>query len=147
MSDPKLSLAREWLAKSKGDLDSARKLAAEPDPILETAIYHCQQAAEKALKGLLVLRDQPFDKVHDVRPLISQASALQARFAGLMPEAELLTPYATLYRYPSEVPPPTTDKFEKAHAAAEKIIRFVLSLHPELDPTNQVAPTASQQTP
>ena len=47
MEDPKLSLSREWLLKAKHDLDSACKLAAGNDPILDTAIYHCQQAAEK----------------------------------------------------------------------------------------------------
>ena len=134
MSDPRLSLAREWLVKARNDLESARKLAAEPNPILDTAIYHCQQAAEKAVKGFLVLRDQPFDKVHDIRPLINQAGALHAELADLISEAELLTPYATLFRYPSETPEPASDEFEKALQAAEKIYRVVLSLHPELDP-------------
>lgn len=134
MSDPTLSLAREWLVKARDDLDSARKLAAQPDPIFETAIYHCQQAAEKALKGLLVFRDQDFDKVHDIRPLIVQAGALHPELAGLLPEAELLTPYATLYRYPSEAPRPVTEEFEKALQAAEKVYRAVLSVLPQLDP-------------
>ena len=54
--------------------------------------------------------------------------------AGLLPEAELLTPYATLFRYPSEAPGPVTDEFDKALQAAERVYRAVLSVLPELDP-------------
>jgi HEPN domain-containing protein len=41
---------RAWLIKAKRDLDSAVRLAADVEPYLDTAIYHCQQAGEKAVK-------------------------------------------------------------------------------------------------
>ena len=78
MDQPRLSLAREWLRKARHDLDSARKLAADPDPLLDTAIYHCQQAAEKSIKGLLVLQDQRFEKTHDLRLLVTRAAVMAA---------------------------------------------------------------------
>jgi len=59
MDEAKRELVAGWLAKARHDLDSARKLAAGDEPIFDTAIYHCQQAAEKPLKGLLVHCDQP----------------------------------------------------------------------------------------
>ena len=43
-----------WLDIAEDDLGSARKLAAPPDPHWKAAVYHCQQAAEKAIKALLV---------------------------------------------------------------------------------------------
>lgn len=46
-------LARNWLIKAQHDLAAARKLCADPDPYLDVAIYHCQQAAEKTVKGFL----------------------------------------------------------------------------------------------
>lgn len=52
MDDAKRDLVRAWLLRA--DLASARKLAAGADPLLDTAIYHCQQAAEKTLEALLV---------------------------------------------------------------------------------------------
>ena len=43
-----------WFEKARKDLRCAQiDLAADP-PAPEDALYHCQQAAEKALKGLLV---------------------------------------------------------------------------------------------
>lgn len=132
MDEARLSLAREWLWKAKRDLPSARKLADGPDPLLDTAIYHCQQAAEKAAKGFLVFRDERFDKTHDVRLIITQASALEQGFARLLDEADLLTPYATVHRYPDEVLEPTSDEFERAFQAGRSIYRFVLSVQPEL---------------
>lgn len=49
MDDPKIELVQSWLTKARNDLGSARRLASDPDPYLDIAIYHCQQAAEKAL--------------------------------------------------------------------------------------------------
>ena len=51
MSDAKLQMAREWIIKAKHDLDSARKLVSGDNPIWDTAVYHCQQAGEKSIKG------------------------------------------------------------------------------------------------
>ena len=44
---------RAWLSKAEADLRGATvDLAADP-PLLEDALFHCQQAAEKALKAFL----------------------------------------------------------------------------------------------
>jgi HEPN domain-containing protein len=42
-----------WLRKAEGDLRAAAvDLGADP-PLVDDALFHCQQAVEKALKGLL----------------------------------------------------------------------------------------------
>lgn len=51
--DAKLSLARKWVIKARRDLLSAKKLVRGKDPYFDTAIYHCQQSAEKVIKGWL----------------------------------------------------------------------------------------------
>ena len=48
---------QSWLDIAEDDLASAQKLAAPPSPHWKTAVYHCQQAAEKAIKALLVQHD------------------------------------------------------------------------------------------
>jgi HEPN domain-containing protein len=52
------SYAKEWLEYAEIDLSSAEFLLAMYP--LPTAIicYHCQQSAEKCLKGLLVIKNQ-----------------------------------------------------------------------------------------
>ncbi|MEW5986439.1 MAG: HEPN domain-containing protein [Chloroflexota bacterium] len=62
----KLKLVRNWLVKAQHDLASAQKLAEGSDPYLDVAIYHRQQAAEKAIKGFLVFQDRPLAKTHDL---------------------------------------------------------------------------------
>jgi len=75
-------LVQTWLVKAQHDLASARKLSAGPDPYLDVAIYHCQQAAEKAVKGFLVFHDQPFEKTHDVEVLVELARRYEPAFSA-----------------------------------------------------------------
>lgn len=47
--------ADEWITKAEEDLAAARRLL-QDDPLPTPAAFHCQQAAEKALKAFLVAR-------------------------------------------------------------------------------------------
>jgi HEPN domain-containing protein len=66
--------------KARRDLLSAKRLSHGKDPYLDTAIYHCQQSVEKAVKGWLVYNDQSFGKTHDLRLLMTQASEVEPKF-------------------------------------------------------------------
>lgn len=123
-------LVISWLTKAKHDLGTARKIAAGPEPYLDTAIYHCQQVAEKVLKGYLAFHNRPVEKTHDLRLLVAQANALEAQFTLWFDVADLLTPYATAYRYPGDVMEPDRAEFDLAFHAAEQLYNFVLSQLP-----------------
>jgi HEPN domain-containing protein len=112
-------------------LASAQRLASGPDPILDTAIYHCQQAAEKALKGFLAFRDHPLEKTHDVRLLVTRASKYTHGFVAWEEAGEILTPYATAYRYPADPIEPDAELYQEAEEAARGVVEYVLSLLPE----------------
>lgn len=126
----KLELVQNWLIKAQHDLAAARKLATEPDPYLDVAIYHCQQAAEKAVKGFLVFHDQSFERTHDVEVLVALALRYEAGFSAWREAAVRLTPYATEFRYPSSLLEPSRDEFEQAVEAASELYAFILSLLP-----------------
>ena len=128
--DAKRSLVRNWLKKARRDLLSAKRLTRGKDPYLDTAIYHCQQTVEKAVKGWLVYHDQSFEKTHDLRLLVTLASEIEPKFAEWFDVAEQVSPYATAYRYPGEVLEPTRDEFNQAFLAASKFYDFVCSLLP-----------------
>jgi HEPN domain-containing protein len=130
MDEAKRDLVKAWLIKAQHDLAAARMLSVEPESYLDTAIYHCQQAAEKAIKAFLVFHDQRFDKTHDLRPLIGLAQPLDARFSNFLLAAELLTPYAAMFRYPGDFLEPTREQFDEALSAADNVWRFVLSVLP-----------------
>lgn len=131
MDEARRRLVQGWLIKAQHDLATARKLAQDPGPLLDTAIYHCQQAAEKAVKGFLACHDQTVVKTHDVRFLVNQALAFEPGFEEWLEAAECVTPYATAYRYPDEVLEPEKGEFETARAAASGLVAFVLRVLPE----------------
>ncbi len=130
MDDPKNTLVKNWLIKAKHDLESAYKLASGDDPYLDTAIYHCQQAVEKAIKAILVYNDQRFEKTHDLTILLESAQNYESNLKGLQDIAELLTPYATEFRYPGELIVPSHNEFEGAFEAASKLVSIVFSVLP-----------------
>lgn len=66
MYEAKRQLVQSWLIKTQHDLASADVLSQSNLPLLDTAIYHCQQAAEKSVKGFLVYCDHELERVHDV---------------------------------------------------------------------------------
>lgn len=134
MLPERLLLARRWLRKARRDLDSAKKLARDTEPYFDTAIYHCQQAAEKAIKGFLAFREVRFEKTHDIRWLIAQAATLEPAFDDLRDEADLLTPYSVAYRYPDEEMEPNSTEFRAALDASERVCQFVVAVQPELAP-------------
>jgi len=56
--------ARAWFQKAANDLRGADiDLTAVP-PLIEDALFHCQQAVEKAMKGYLAAHDRTFKKKH-----------------------------------------------------------------------------------
>ncbi|HQU37853.1 MAG TPA: HEPN domain-containing protein [Anaerolineales bacterium] len=116
--------------KARRDLLSAKKLARGKDSYLDTAIYHCQQTAEKVIKGWLVYHDLSFEKTHDLRLLVTLASEVEPKFTSWFDVAEQVSPYATAYRYPGETLEPTENEYQKAYKAASEFYQFVCSLLP-----------------
>ncbi|HHH20017.1 MAG TPA: HEPN domain-containing protein [Campylobacterales bacterium] len=114
-----------WLHKAESDLKSAQKLLAGDDPIMDTAIYHTQQCAEKALKGYLAFQKQPIKKSHDIELLVELCSQFDNEFESLYDLSENLTPYATAFRYPDIYLEPDYDEVYEAIEMAREILVFV----------------------
>jgi HEPN domain-containing protein len=123
MDEAKRHEIRQWLIKAEHDLRSARRLLGDTPPLLDTAAYHCQQTAEKALKAFLTLHDIPFPKTHLLLPLVERCTKAAPGFADFQEAAESLTPFATAFRYPGDV----LDGIE----LAELVFNVVLSRIPE----------------
>ncbi|MBS3967102.1 MAG: HEPN domain-containing protein [Truepera sp.] len=131
MAEAKSEIVRQWLTRAERDLGSAERLAAGSAPYLDTAVYHCQQAGEKAVKGFLAFAEHELEKTHDVERLVKLAEAYEPAFQHHRSAARLLTPYATRFRYISEALEPSRDEFNEAFKAAEGLYHFTLSLLPE----------------
>ena len=132
MDDTRRELVRSWLTKAASDLRSARLLGAAEEAPLDTAIYHCQQTAEKAVKAFLVHSGITPEKTHDIRKLTLEAIAHEPRFNELMDMAAALTPYAWEFRYPDDLSEtyPTREEFDEALQHTQAIYDFVVNLLP-----------------
>ena len=114
-----------WMYKANNDLKSALKLLEGDDPIVDTAIYHTQQCAEKALKGYLAFKREPLKKTHDIELLVEICCAIDGEFERLYEYSENLTPYATAFRYPDIYLEPDYDEVHEAIGMAREILDFV----------------------
>ena len=131
MNEAKRAEIQKWLIKSQHDLGSARRLMEGDEPYLDTGVYHCQQAAEKALKAFLTYHDIVFEKTHDLRVLLEQSISVEPAFEQWREVAEELTPYAVQFRYPGDVLEPERSEAERALQHAQAFVGFILRLLPE----------------
>jgi HEPN domain-containing protein len=133
------ALSRAWFLKALSDLETARQIGGLPEGHLDAGIYHCQQTAEKALKGFLAFHGKPFEKIHDLGKLTEQAAGINPEFAKYENMADSLTPYSVAYRYPDEQGflEPARKEFDEALNNAQTIYDFILKLVPqEARPSN-----------
>ncbi|MGH7388913.1 MAG: HEPN domain-containing protein [Candidatus Rokuibacteriota bacterium] len=127
-------LAAGWLAKADEDLGVAEVVLEGRLPTYGAVRFHAQQAAEKALKALLVRHQIPFGRTHDLGELLQLAEPHEPGIAEVLAEAEALTPYAVRDRYPTSDPPVPREDASSHLTTARKTVGHVRSvLKPYLD--------------
>ena len=132
MADEAAAEAKAWMVKAWRDLETARRAATGAPPFYDVAVYHCQQAAEKAVKAFLVRHGKPFEKTHDIEVLVDLACEVNPKFGGLADAADALTPYATRFRYPNATfaVEPQPAEYDEALQNAKAVYEFVLDQLP-----------------
>ena len=95
---------KEWVRFADMDVLSANHLneIQHPKP-LEIICYHCQQAAEKMLKALVIAYDGELQKTHDLGLLTDQLSEFITFSDNILNAADELTPYGVKIRYPQDL--------------------------------------------
>ena len=117
-------LTREWVRKAEADYRLALKIARGNEPFPDQQCFHCQQAAEKALKAWLTSRDIVFPKTHSLEDIVRLCIPSASGFSQFQHHAEELTPLAMAYRYPGYVSVPGLQLASRALALAEEICDF-----------------------
>lgn len=103
----------------------ARARQTHPDVYLEDLCFDAQQAAEKALKGLLIHLEVSVPHTHDLAKLITLVQKRRGEVPGSVKEAAILTDYAVSARYPGTGEPVTEDEHEQAVVIAQHILEWV----------------------
>ena len=121
--------AQEWLEKASHDLQAAHLL--QKARLYDIALFHCQQAAEKAVKGFLTYHDKVFDKDHNIPKHLTKAAAIDSSFELWKEAARILSKYAVLPRYPDALLEISAKSCRTAYGYAKDIYSHSLSVLPK----------------
>lgn len=122
---------REWLARAADDLREAEHDLTAAPPLARGAVFHSQQAAEKAFKAFLATHERPFSRTHDLDQLGIAVVALDSTLADVVDRAKDLTPYAWRFRYPGAPLAPAEEEVREALTLARAVYEAVLARLPE----------------
>ncbi len=128
---PDWDLVRQWLERSKADLDGAEVALAGDPLITEHVCFHGQQAVEKALKAFLVYHEVEFAWTHQIGFLLELCVKLDNAFARFVTLAVPLTEYSVGFRYPFCGQLPSLEQAHVALETARKVFQFVADRLPQ----------------
>ena len=114
---------REWLNRARSSLVIAKNRV--PEAYLEDLCFQAQQAAEKAIKALMIMRGIDFPYVHDVAHLLSLLKEAGEAIPDGVGRARKLTRFATTTRYPAPGRAVTEQQYAEAIEAAEAVVRWI----------------------
>lgn len=110
----------EWLRRARSNLLRAQSKI--EGVYLEDLCFDAQQAAEKAIKAVLISRSIYFPYIHDLAELI----AILQRSGYYVPDeilqAARLTRFAVATRYPGVIEDVTDSEYMEALAIASKVV-------------------------
>ena len=136
-----------WIRSARGDLASAESLARHRDEgtSAAAAAFHAQQAAEKALKALLLHHAIAFPARHDLSLLVTRLP-----YEAFEDAVADLTKYAVEQRYPASAQDPmeltadvTWSEVDGAVDTAREVLRAVEDRVSE--PTTPVRPLGAPE--
>ncbi|MEK7256578.1 MAG: HEPN domain-containing protein, partial [Bacteroidota bacterium] len=116
---------KEWFKVAQEDLSSAEFLRNKEPVPLEIICYHCQQSAEKMLKGYLAFQGEAIRKTHDLVLLNRICQSYDASFQNITNDCLNLTDYGVNVRYPFSMEIEEADMVA-AIQSARQIENFVL---------------------
>jgi HEPN domain-containing protein len=123
---------RRWFQQAQADLEVVRTLRTAGHHA--TACFHSQQAAEKALKGVLYSQGARVVLGHSVQQLAQQCETHDSTFADIDAEASLLDQFYIPTRYPTGLPSPavpsetyTSSEAEAVQEAAKRVLQIVIN--------------------
>ena len=125
---PILGSPQEWLAHAKSDVNLARLAKDHEEIFPEQVCFHAQQAAEKALKAVLLHCQIPFPLIHDIEEILEIAAQNGLSLSPDISEAGSLTPYAVEARYPGYEEEITPVQVEEAIHLAEQVVAWAAEI-------------------
>jgi len=115
---------REWLNRARSNLVQAEKGTEIGGVYFEDLCFNAQQAAEKALKALLIARQIEFPYVHDLVKLVELLEGSGQKVPVAVREAARITRYAVVTRYPGALDIVTQQDYKEALTIATAVVHW-----------------------
>ncbi len=115
--------AEDWLRYARSDLALA-DTNATGGVLNESLCFHAQQAAEKSIKAVLILRGIEFPFTHNVAHLITLVQNAGIDWPQELDSAARLTRYAVSFRYPGRPKLIADTERQQAAAIARKVLEW-----------------------
>lgn len=95
-------LTVRWVRKAEADRAGAMTLASAKPVLNDLICFHCQQAAEKYLKALMLEVGLPVPRTHDLEQLRKLLEPHVGTLGTLRRSLVTLSRFAVDYRYPGQ---------------------------------------------
>lgn len=112
----------DWFKHAQSDLNLAC-IRPPKGVLLELLCFHAQQAAEKAIKAVLVHCRIEFPRTHNIGTLLDLLPE-SILLPQELEEAAILTDYAVLTRYPGDVEAVELEEYQQAVKLAKSILSW-----------------------
>ena len=113
---------REWLNRARSNLAKAK--VRRKGVYLEDLCFDAQQAAEKAIKAVLIKRDVKFPYIHDLAELLTLAEETGIKIPKSMKGAGKLSKFAVFTRYPFDSSPIVEKEYKEEIKIAQAVLRW-----------------------
>ncbi|MCK9208056.1 MAG: HEPN domain-containing protein [Salinivirgaceae bacterium] len=123
----KIEIVKKWIEKADHDLGTGQLTYLYLPQYRDTIAFHCQQAAEKYLKGFLLFSDIPFKKQHSLNYLLGLLSQKIEISDKLYDDASELEDFAVEIRYPDTSVDLSDEEIQQAFKISKQVREFVLS--------------------
>ena len=118
----------EWLNRARSNLARAKADIRLPDIYLEDLCFDAQQAAEKAIKAVLLHVRVPFPYIHDLAELLDHLHKSGTSIPKSVRDAGRLTRFAVVSRYPGLAEPVAREDYKRAVRIANVVLRWAEKL-------------------
>jgi HEPN domain-containing protein len=108
---------KAWFRRAANDLRAAEHEFSAVPPLLGDIVFHCQQAAEKGMKGFLTWHNRAFRKTHSLEEIGEQCLEIDPTLKPTVDRAVPLTEYAWKFRYPGVPDEPEDPSVAEAQEA------------------------------
>ncbi|MDO9577542.1 MAG: HEPN domain-containing protein [Candidatus Cloacimonadales bacterium] len=121
-------VVKEWMQRAQSNLARANLQNIPPGVLYEDLCFDCQQAVEKALKGLLRFYNINIPRIHSIGKLLSLLEDNDYVIPDYVKEGIILTDYAVQTRYPGDYEPVFEEEFITVLEISNKIFDWINSI-------------------